>query len=89
MGIISFSETHINYKLVPMHLLMPPPPPERGSGIHMGNKTLLKTRFDYLPIIKYLVSKFPLGDIKFVITSHLELPEKSIKYPSPVLKYSI
>ena len=55
----------------------------------MGNKTLLKTRFAYLPIIKFLVSKFPLGDIKFVIKSHLELPEKSIKYPSPVLLYLI
>ena len=26
----------------------------------MGNKTLLKTQFDSLPISKYLVSKIPL-----------------------------
>ena len=73
MGIISFSETHINYKielrLIPMHRLMYPPPPERGSWIPMGNATLLKTRLDSLPISKYLVSKILWWVIIFVRTS--------------------
>ena len=38
MGIISFSETHINYKielrLIPMHRLMYPPPRERQLDTH-------------------------------------------------------
>ena len=78
MGRISFNETHINYKfesrLIPMHLLMFPP--EGGSGIPMGNKTLLKTWVDSLPISKYLVSKIRWWAIIFVIKSNLELPEK-------------
>ena len=66
-----------------MHLLMFPP--EGGSGIPMGNKTLLKTWLDFLPISKYLVSEILWWAIIFVIKSHLELPEKEIKCPNRVL----
>ena len=88
LGIIYFSVTHINYKiesrLIPMHceLLIPPPPPEGGSGKPMGSKTLLKTRLDFLPISKYLVSKILWRAIIFVIKSHLERPEKVSNVPT-------
>ena len=76
MGIISFSETHINYIVTtdpnaPINV-----PPEGGSEIPIGNKKLLKTQLDSLPISKYLVSKILLCAIICVIKSHLELPEK-------------
>ena len=57
----------------------------------MGNKTLLKTRFDSLPLSKYMVSKLSWWAIKFVIKSRLELPEKVSNVPTPflgVLSYS-
>ena len=80
MGIIYFSVTHINYKiesrLIPMHCDLLIFPPEGGSGKPIGNKTLLKTRLDFLPISKYLVSKIFWWAIIFVMKSHLELPEK-------------
>ena len=72
-------------------LLIPPPPPEGGSGKPIGNKTLLKTWLDFLPISKYLVSKILWWAIIFVMKSHLELPEKVSNVPTAfigVLSYS-
>ena len=48
----------------------------------MGSNTLLKTRLDFLPISKYLVSKILWWAIIFVIKSHLELPEKLSNAPT-------
>ena len=55
----------------------------------MGSKTLLKTRLDFLPISKYLVSKILWRAIIFVIKSHSERQEKVSNVPTAFYVYLI
>ena len=84
MGIISFSETHINYKiesrLIQMQLLMFPPRGRQWGIRH------LKTRLDSQPISKCLVSNILWWVILFVRTSRENI--KCQNHVLDVLSYS-
>ena len=51
----------------------------------MGNKTLLKTQFDFLPISKYLVSKIPLVGHQICYKISFRTSKKALNVPTPFL----
>ena len=78
MRIISFRETHINYKnesrLIPKHLLMFPP--RRRQGDTHGEKDTVENLVGFPTHKQIFGVQNSFGAIIFVIKSHLELPEK-------------
>ena len=78
MGMISFRETHINYKiesrLIPKHLLMFPPRGRQGDT--HGEKDTIENLVGFPTHKQIFGVQNSFGAIIFVIKPNLKLPEK-------------